>query len=136
MDAIPPLPTRCPTQPCYLTAAKKSSLPDFPPKRQKGIEGGCSGEGGCDKTSRCFLPPDKRNFSHCFSLMQKYLSPESLVSSLSFRELLFSLMNWCLGQAFSSLSLRLGLQSASPPFCRKAPDSLLSLLGSPPSYRV
>ena len=51
----------------------------------------------CDRSSRnCSLPPDKENLLHCFSLMPRCLSPESLVSSLQFRRLLVPLMNWCL----------------------------------------
>lgn len=87
-SVIPLLPTRCPTQPCYLTAARKPGLP-HPSKEEKGIEsgrretGGRRREGDCDRTFRYFfLPPDKGKFSHCLSLMHRYLSPESLVSSL------------------------------------------------------
>lgn len=101
MGVILLLTTRCPTQPCY-----QQGKPAFftPPKRKKElkvVEGVCVWGGDCDKTSRCFfLPPDKGNFLHCFSLMHRCFSPESLVSSLQFRKLLFPLRNWCLARPF------------------------------------
>lgn len=54
-------------------------------------------------------------FQNCFSLMPRCLSPESLVSSLQFRKLLFPLIG-VVWQALSSLSLGLVLLSASPSF--------------------
>lgn len=85
MGVIPLFTTRCPTQPCYLTRIKEKMAFFTPPKGKKESrgDGGVVGRraGDCDESSRsCSLPLDKGSLLHCFSLMHRSLSPESLES--------------------------------------------------------